>query len=76
MRLGLYLRNMGQASARETVRECALGAEALGIDDLWLADHIAIPPDDAEGSQDTRYEIAQQNRGHDPVELLPSRVVT
>ena len=50
MKLGLYLRNMGDVSSRETVRECARGADALGIDDLWLADHIAIPPDDAEGS--------------------------
>ncbi|MBC8291822.1 MAG: TIGR03619 family F420-dependent LLM class oxidoreductase [Proteobacteria bacterium] len=50
MKLGLYLRNMGDASAPDTVRDCALGAEAAGLDDLWLADHIAIPPDDAEGS--------------------------
>ncbi len=28
----------------------ARAAEAAGIDDLWLADHIASPPDQAEGS--------------------------
>lgn len=50
MKLGLYLRNMGDTATREIVRDCARGAEAAGIDDLWLADHIAIPPDDAEGS--------------------------
>ncbi len=50
MQLGLYLRNMGPQSTRETVLECARAAEAAGIDDLWVADHIAIPPDDAEGS--------------------------
>lgn len=50
MKLGLYLRNMGETSTREIVRDCARGAEAAGVDDLWLADHIAIPPDDAEGS--------------------------
>ena len=50
MKLGLYMRNMGDTSTREIVRDCALGAEAAGIDDLWFADHIAIPPDDAEGS--------------------------
>lgn len=50
MKLGLYLRNMGDTATRETVRDCACGAEQAGVDDLWLADHIAIPPDDAEGS--------------------------
>src|SRR5262245_38787145 len=51
MKLGLFLRNMGPQSARETIVECARAAEAAGIDDLWVADHIAIPPDDAEGSE-------------------------
>ena len=50
MKLGLYLRNMGPQSTRETIVACARAAEAAGIDDLWLADHIAIPPDQAEGS--------------------------
>jgi probable F420-dependent oxidoreductase len=50
MKLGLYLRNMGPQSSRETLLECARAAEAAGIDDLWVADHIAIPPDQSEGS--------------------------
>ena len=50
MKLGLYLRNMGPQSTRETLLACARAAEAAGIDDLWLADHIAIPPEQAEGS--------------------------
>jgi len=50
MQLGLYLRNMGLQSTVATLVECARAAEAAGIDDLWVADHIAIPPDDAEGS--------------------------
>jgi probable F420-dependent oxidoreductase len=50
MRIGLFLRNMGPASSRQTVLACARAAEAAGIDDLFVADHIAIPPDDAEGS--------------------------
>ena len=50
MKLGLYLRNMGPQSTRDTLVECARAAEEVGIDDLWVADHIAIPPDDAEGS--------------------------
>jgi probable F420-dependent oxidoreductase len=50
VKLGLYLRNMGPQSTRETVVACARAADAAGIDDLWLADHIAIPPDQSEGS--------------------------
>ena len=50
MKLGLYLRTMGEASQSAIVRDCARGAEAAGIDDLWIADHIAIPPDESEGS--------------------------
>ena len=50
MKLGLFLRNMGEQSTRATLLACARSAEAAGIDDLWVADHIAIPPDNAEGS--------------------------
>jgi probable F420-dependent oxidoreductase len=54
MKLGLYLRNMGPQSGADSILACARAAEHAGIDDLWVADHIAIPPDDAEGS-DGRY---------------------
>ncbi len=50
MRLGVVLRVMGPASTRGILLECAQAAEQAGIDDLWVVDHIAIPPDDAEGS--------------------------
>ncbi len=50
MKLGMYLRNMGPQSTRAMLLACARAAESAGIDDLWVADHIAIPPDDAEGS--------------------------
>ncbi|MEE8557715.1 MAG: TIGR03619 family F420-dependent LLM class oxidoreductase [Myxococcota bacterium] len=50
MKLGLALRNMGPASRAKVVRDCARAADAAGLDSLWVADHIAIPPDDAEGS--------------------------
>ena len=50
MKLGLYLRNMGPQSTTDMLLACARAAEDAGIDDLWVADHIAIPPDDAEGS--------------------------
>ncbi|TDI95950.1 MAG: TIGR03619 family F420-dependent LLM class oxidoreductase [Deltaproteobacteria bacterium] len=50
MKLGVHLRVMGTQSTPELLRECARSAEELGLDELWVADHIAIPPDDAEGS--------------------------
>ena len=48
--LGLYVRNMGPQSDRATILAAARSAEAAAMDDLWVADHIAIPPDNAEGS--------------------------
>ncbi len=55
MRLGVMVRNMGAASTRETVAAVAHAVDAEpAIADLWVVDHIAIPPDDAEGS-DGRY---------------------
>jgi probable F420-dependent oxidoreductase len=51
VRLGVAIRTMGPQATRETVATCAQAAEAAGLDDLWLPDHIAIPPDDAEGSE-------------------------
>src|SRR5207244_12681864 len=55
MQFGVVLRNMGPQSTRETLVAAARAADALSnIADLWVVDHIAIPPDDAEGS-DGRY---------------------
>jgi probable F420-dependent oxidoreductase len=50
MHVGAVVRNMGPQSTRETVLACARAAEAAGLDDVWVTDHVAIPPDDAEGS--------------------------
>ncbi len=50
MRLGVALRSMGPQSTRETFLACARAAEDAGFDDVWVQDHLAIPPDDAEGS--------------------------
>ena len=55
MRLGVVLRNMGPASTRETIAAAARLADATPlIADVWVTDHLAIPPDDSEGS-DGRY---------------------
>ena len=51
MKLGVALRSMGPQSEPEVFLACAQAAEAAGLDDLWIQDHIAIPPDDAEGSE-------------------------
>jgi probable F420-dependent oxidoreductase len=50
MRIGMVIRVMGPQSTRETIGACAQAAEAAGVDEVWISDHIAIPPDDAEGS--------------------------
>ena len=50
MNFGITLRNCGPESTAELMIACARTAEREGIESLWLADHIAIPPDDAEGS--------------------------
>ena len=51
MRLGVLIRNMGPASTRELVAAAARAADACpAVDDVWVVDHVAIPPDDAEGS--------------------------
>ena len=55
MRVGIVVRNMGPQSTPETLVVCAGAVDAApAIADLWVTDHIAIPPDDAEGS-DGRY---------------------
>jgi probable F420-dependent oxidoreductase len=45
---------MGPQSTRGLIAEAARAAEEAGIDDLWVADHLALAPEDAEGS-DGRY---------------------
>lgn len=54
MKLGVTLRNMGAQSSRTLLLDAARAAEAAGLESLWITDHIAIPPDDAQGS-DGRY---------------------
>ena len=49
MKLGIFLRNFGPAPRPATMAACAERAEAAGIDQIWVADHVAIPPDDAAG---------------------------
>jgi probable F420-dependent oxidoreductase len=48
--LGISLRTMGPQSTAPTLLACARAAESAGLDELFVPDHVAIPPDDAEGS--------------------------
>lgn len=51
MKIGLHLRNSGPFATRDMLRNCARIADSLpSLDDLWVFDHVAIPPDEAEGS--------------------------
>lgn len=50
MKIGMGLRNMGDVADRHTLTECARAADEAGVDSLWVFDHVAIPPDEAEGS--------------------------
>ncbi len=50
MKIGITLRNMGSQSSAELMIAAARAAEAAGMESVWVTDHIAIPPDDAEGS--------------------------
>src|SRR6185503_2232690 len=48
--LGIAVRSMGPQSRPEVLLACVRAAEAAGLADVWVQDHLAIPPDDAEGS--------------------------
>lgn len=50
MKFGTTIRNMGPAATTSCISSCAQHAETIGLDSVWVVDHIAIPPDDAEGS--------------------------
>ena len=50
MKIGMGLRNMGDVADRDTLTQCAKAAEAAGVESLWVFDHLAIPPEEAEGS--------------------------
>ncbi|MFT4584261.1 MAG: putative F420-dependent oxidoreductase [Gammaproteobacteria bacterium] len=50
MNIGTAIRNMGPAATTACILHCARSAEAIGLAHIWTVDHIAIPPEDAEGS--------------------------
>ena len=50
MKIGIYLRNSGPLASPDLLAACAQAAETHSVDDLWVYDHLAIPPDQSEGS--------------------------
>ena len=50
MHIGAIVRNMGDQSKPQTMTACAAALEDSGLESAWVVDHIAIPPEDAEGS--------------------------
>ncbi len=47
MKFGIVLPNFGAGVSRSSILDTAQAAEALGYDDVWLTDHVALPQADA-----------------------------
>ncbi|MBT4162650.1 MAG: TIGR03619 family F420-dependent LLM class oxidoreductase [Gammaproteobacteria bacterium] len=51
MKIGISIRVMGSQSTPEIIQSILESADQAGIESAWIVDHIAIPPDDSEGSE-------------------------
>ena len=49
-RIGIVLRNMGPQAETNTLAAMAEAAERAGLDSIWVTDHVAIAPQESEGS--------------------------
>src|SRR6516164_3958739 len=43
MQLGIHLPHAGEQATPEKIRRAALRAEDLGLDDVWVSEHIIVP---------------------------------
>lgn len=43
VKLGAHLPQYGRAASAESVTRCARQAEDLGLSDVWVSDHLAVP---------------------------------
>ena len=43
MQLGIHLPHAGEQAAPEKIRRAAIRAEELGLDDVWVSEHIIVP---------------------------------
>ncbi|MGB0693387.1 MAG: LLM class flavin-dependent oxidoreductase, partial [Pseudomonadales bacterium] len=50
MKIGINIRVMGHQSSPDIISNILTQADQAGIESAWIVDHIAIPPDDSEGS--------------------------
>lgn len=51
MKFGIFVRVAGPQANRELLLQSVQAAEAAGIDDAWIFDHVAIPREESEGSE-------------------------
>ena len=45
MQLGIHLPHIGRKAGPENIRRAAEQAEALGLNDVWVSEHIIVPKD-------------------------------
>ncbi|MBO90015.1 MAG: LLM class F420-dependent oxidoreductase, partial [Rickettsiales bacterium] len=57
MKTGVVIRIMGTQSTRDIIAGYASVAEEMCFDTFWFVDHIAIPPDYAEGSGERYLDV-------------------
>ena len=50
MKIGTGIRVMGPESKTDIISSVLRSAENVGLESAWVIDHLAIPPNDAEGS--------------------------
>ena len=43
MHIGIHLPQAGSQAAPELIRRHAIRAEALGLSDVWVSEHIIVP---------------------------------
>ena len=78
MEFGFSLPSRGQAATMQNMRLLAQHVEALGLDSVWVSDHIIVPrqidsfyPYDPEG----RFPSAPDQDYYEPLTTLPAAVV-
>ena len=47
MKLGIHLPHIGRKAGPENIRRVAVLAEEVGLDDVWVSEHIIVPKDAA-----------------------------
>ena len=45
MQLGIHLPHVGRKAGPDSIRRVAIQAEELGLDDVWVSEHIIVPKD-------------------------------